>query len=1209
MKKIISIILWGLLFAGIMQSYTAQADDTELYVLNVAQANGIRPKILVILDNSGSMKDTNTVTPYFSYNANTNYIPTVLDEATYRKHAFLTDSSTTYPSISNSYYLNNCNASYASGFLYDVFKQYYVPQSTDQCISYSRRTGACRQYQTIDTWGTPGNGSGAIDCASDVSALSLTNPGSDDVGYPVDDGATGYASSGAASSQFGSGSYYLYTENYLYYRTKLVSAKQAVKDIINSTYDASSSKTNMDFGLEIFNVNTVDTTGYDRNGNYYINNNGGRIIKNIAQLDQTTKSTFFSTLDSLDATTNTPLAESMWEAYRYLSGGHSGLSDSNANDYGLNTDTGLPAKDLAAFTSTTSGIYQSPLLSDCADHAYIILVTDGDPTSDTNADSAIKTLTGKNSSEYGNGSYLPYLAEWMNKNDILDGQSGRANKTGKQYVTTYTVSFGNDISANGKAILQAAATKGGGTYYDASSAGSLSSALNNIIKDIAKRQFTMTAPSTAGSNTDRTQYLDSLYITGFVPASGPFWGGNLKKLKYTANGIEDKNNHLAFDSNGRLLATAQTYWSTAKDGDAVAKGGVQEMLADQTTARTIYTNTSAPALTPLTRSNLNTITGNDDATLKSALGLASGATSTGSPNDVDTMISWIQGVNTDSTATPKPNRDTIIGDMMHSHPRVINYGASSGDPDLRIVVGTNSGFLHMFKDNGDTVAESWAFIPYPLLKMQSVLKTNSAAVNHVNGIDGSPVSYIVDKNNDGRISSATPGDKAWIFVGQRQGGRSYYALDVTNPDAPTLKWIITGGAGGTTGFSRLGQTWSTPQVTKIPGYTDTDGKSKPVVVFAGGYDVNKDASTIGTDDSMGNAIYFVDADTGALILSVSPDAASATNLSKSSMVDSIPSDVTLLDSDGDGITDRLYVGDTGGNVWRMDMSGTDRSKWSIFKLASLGSDDTQTADRRFFGAPLVVRSINPKVTAMADGTYKYTQEPYDAVLLGSGNRNRPASDKTTVNAYFMIRDMHTAVYGANDTKPADASAVVITDLYDITGNKIGQIASSGPTSAQLTEIAKLTSQKKGWVYWISGTGEKVFGSGFVSNGTLYFTSFIPEASADANANQCSLGSSIGSTRLYAVDMTYGYYTGLTAYISANDLLTEDLSYIVDSNGNILGLGFPGAVKVSGADANGVQQCQDGQPCMQLCTGDCSGTFGPVGSILPEMEYQYVHEPK
>jgi type IV pilus assembly protein PilY1 len=1180
MNKFIKTLLISSALACVTQSYTVQADDTELYVLNVSQTNGVRPKILIILDNSGSMMDY--VTPYFSYDNSMNYVPSNNSYSLNKYSAFFSNNSLpgmySYDrngvrsfSFSSGIYKNNCNASYLSTFPY---------------VGKFRSPNA-------STWNNSPQNNQIIDCKADADGKDTINPATGDIGYPANN-ASHYATSGDSSSNFTSSlsNQNLFSVNYLYYRTKLTSAKQAVKDIIESTYDEISAKTNMDFGLEIFNCNSTTCDG--SSDTTKTNNNGGRIIKAVSQLTASDKTNLFTSLDSLDGTTYTPLAESMWEAYKYLSG--------SSVVYGDNST--LPARDLNALTSVNTSTYKSPLADDCADDAYVILVTDGDPTNDTAANGSKTTknsiigLTQNNTAD--NDSYLPVLTEWMNQHDIMDNVDGRANKAGTQHVTTYTVSFGSGISDNGKAILTNAAKRGGGAYYNAADASDLSAAMNSIIKDIAARQFTMSAPSTASSNVDKTQYLDNLYMTGFVPGKGPFWGGNLKKLKYTSTGIKDANSNLALDSNGRLLSTAKTYWSSSADGNAIAKGGVQEMLAGLTTARTIYTdtNTTSPSLTALSSANFTS------TQQKLDLGLLSTASAT----DVATMIDWIKGVDTDSVLATKPNRATIMGDMMHSKPLVINYGASTADgtPDLRILAGTNSGFLHMFKDAGDTVSETWTYIPYPLLKNQITLKTASIAVDHVSGIDGSPVSYVVDKNNDGKISNSTTGDKAWMFVGQRQGGRSYYALNVTNPDSPSLKWIITN---TTTGFSRLGQTWSTPQIAKIPGYKDNDGNYKPVLVFAGGYDVNKDAKTIGTNDSTGNAIYFVDADTRALIFSVSPDASSATNLNNTAMLDSIPSDVTLFDSNGDGLTDRLYVGDTGGNVWRMDLPGTDKSKWSIFKFAKLGSDDTIADDRRFFGAPIIVRTINPKLSQLADGTYKYTQQPYDAVMLGSGDRNKPSSEKTVKNGYFMIRDMHPAVYGETETKPTDASAIDVASLYDITGNKIGTIASTGPTAAQKTEIIKLTSSKKGWVYWMTAnSGEKVFGSGFVSNGILNFTSFIPEGTT-VGANQCSLGASIGTTRLYSIDMTYGYYTGLTAYTSTNDLLIDNLGSYVDSTGKVVGLGLPGGSLVSGNDTNGVAKCAAGQSCIEVCTSatGCTGQTPTTGNMLPQKEYQYTHE--
>mgnify|MGYP000261061943 CR=1 FL=1 len=73
-------------------------------------------------------------------------------------------------------------------------------------------------------------------------------------------------------------------------------------------------------------------------------------------------------------------------------------------------------------------------------------------------------------------------------------------------------------------------------------------------------------------------------------------------------------------------------------------------------------------------------------------------------------------------------------------------------------------------------------------------------------------------------------DFVWVFTGLRSGGKAYYAFDVSSPDAPSLKWRLNS---LTTGFGELGLTWSVPEVALVPGISD------PVLIFAGGYDVNK----------------------------------------------------------------------------------------------------------------------------------------------------------------------------------------------------------------------------------------------------------------------------------------------------------------------------------------------------------------------------------
>ena len=43
-------------------------------------------------------------------------------------------------------------------------------------------------------------------------------------------------------------------------------------------------------------------------------------------------------------------------------------------------------------------------------------------------------------------------------------------------------------------------------------------------------------------------------------------------------------------------------------------------------------------------------------------------------------------------------------------------------------------------------------------------------------------------------------DSAYLSVGIRRGGNSYYALDITDPDAPKSAWTIKGDADGTEGL-------------------------------------------------------------------------------------------------------------------------------------------------------------------------------------------------------------------------------------------------------------------------------------------------------------------------------------------------------------------------------------------------------------------------
>src|SRR5690606_7731210 len=118
-------------------------------------------------------------------------------------------------------------------------------------------------------------------------------------------------------------------------------------------------------------------------------------------------------------------------------------------------------------------------------------------------------------------------------------------------------------------------------------------------------------------------------------------------------------------------------------------------------------------------------------------------------------------------------------------------------------------------------------------------------------------------------------------------------------------------------------TWSVPVKTKIKiGSTPTD-----VLIFAGGYDETQDnPNTVSTrkTDNMGNAIYIVNATTGALIWSASNTTGHTRVLSNMQysmpgtprVVDLQTSPSGALGADQEKLADQIFIGDMGGQIWR-----------------------------------------------------------------------------------------------------------------------------------------------------------------------------------------------------------------------------------------------------------------------------------------------------
>lgn len=427
-KRLKSIVVSMAMAITVISGMT-YADDTELYVFESSARSGSRPQVLIIFDNSGSMS-TNEYSEDF-----------------YNRGEIVNDSTKIYyskggmgvPDVTSSNYfsgsVNGCHLS----------KQYLA--------SYGMFTGFVREYSFI---GENGEWSELadildsnvtnIDCFEDFedsSSLAFANATGINPGFPVDslgskDSPVLYTNVTSSSSQsnidaavetakltkFGTGkSITLYTERYVnwyhsskskHYKSRLEIAKRVMEDTVVAT-------PGVDFGLAVFN------------GNYYSNENGGRIISGIKRLNSSSKVSLIETINDLGADTWTPLCETLYESYRYFAG--------KSVLYGLQQKHFSPSRD-THINVEKSGTYVSPFKEmQCSSNAYVVYITDGAPSRDSNANYAVSQMSGFRAADKKDGSYLPALASIMNRKDV------NTSLDGEQHVSTFTIGFSDGAAS------------------------------------------------------------------------------------------------------------------------------------------------------------------------------------------------------------------------------------------------------------------------------------------------------------------------------------------------------------------------------------------------------------------------------------------------------------------------------------------------------------------------------------------------------------------------------------------------------------------------------------------------------------------------------------------------------------------------------------------------------------------------------------------
>ena len=735
-------------------------------------------------------------------------------------------------------------------------------------------------------------------------------------------------------------------------------------------------------------------------------------------------------------------------------------------------------------TTVANAEYASPITNECQSNA-IILLSDGQPLNSnqsvlSGARDGVKTLIGRTEDcSAVPGQVIPNVTG----NTLSDGRCGieltnylatedqNTGIDGTNTIKTYTVGFGVEGNVNAENYLRSLAVSGGGEYYSATGASALVEAFQSIIEDIDSSARSYAAPVYTVDASSLLAHSKDIYLPLFENTALPRWSGNLKKFKLNDSGkIVDKNGDEAIDATGALKSTAVDYWADTSsvltvDSNPITSGGVASQIDPST--RTLLTDNGASALVPLGVASVT----------KGLLGDASMSDAYQTQ-----LIQFIQGYDADGV-TPRKH----LGDILHSKPTVVSYSSQQV-----VFFGTNEGFLHAINAADATTTgggkEKFAFMPSPLLKNVEGQLTNTKLtgdLKRIYGVDGSMTVWINDKNKNGKVDAAD-GDTAYLYFGLRRGGGHMYALNITNPDSPQLLWKLSNADAG---FAQLGETWSKPVVAKLrykPGGTG-DPVTDDVLVFGGGYDNRLDevdrSSRTSLADTKGNGIYVINAKTKALIWSYSG----------SSLKHSVPGNIRVLDMDRNGSIDRLYFGDTGGNVWRVDLNADDvdddeslfdvKNDAKIRLFATLGGSGSDY--RKFF--------YEPDVSFFKNGG-KYAM----LISIGSGNRSNPLGT-TIEDRFYVLSDEN--VLNIPKTAPAPLTEADLASSSALLGGSF------------------LPSYKGWYKPLVTGLGEKVLASPIIFMNKVMFTTFATlDTSATSGSDDNCSALAANQTRTYVLDL-------------------------------------------------------------------------------------------
>ncbi|WP_269619502.1 pilus assembly protein [Zhongshania sp. BJYM1] len=574
-------------------------------------------------------------------------------------------------------------------------------------------------------------------------------------------------------------------------------------------------------------------------------------------------------------------------------------------------------------------------------------------------------------------------------------------------------------------LLHAAVNSRGG-FFSASEPEVFANKLGNILQTIANES--KSSASSVAANSTRLDSGTLIYQASFNSLE---WSGRI--IAYSLNGDGSLNN---------------VVWDTNKGGIPIeASRNIISAVGDQGA-----TVNKAVAFTVGNWGELSNSQQDD---------LRAGET----VDDGKKRLLWLRGDKSNEGSKFR-ERSTIMGDIINSDPFFVgkeeNFGfsklsgqegssyaaflAKKATRTSMIYVGANDGMLHGF--DAATGKEKFAYIPVAAFPKFAELSDSEYEHSYI--VDGSP--RVLDAYLSGSWKSILVGSLA-------AGGRSVFALNVTDPATLNASSFLWEFATASNAVDKLGVAMSQPIIARVAA------GGKWVAIFGNGYNSGDNVK-----------LFVVDLETGALIKAINTGVSGVDN----GLASPVPVDVN-----NDRVTDFIYAGDLKGNLWKFDLTGASKNSWDVaYKNAGVAEPLYKVVDAD--GNTQAITS-RPTVGVHPKGGYM--------VYFGTGkyfeNSDGLLPVKPPIQDFYGIRDNGSSFTGRDKllsqsivfqgvATTADGSASA-NKIRIVTNNSVG----TPPTYGWHLPLYPPSKVR---------TGERVVSQPILRNGRIIFASIVPSES-------------------------------------------------------------------------------------------------------------------